>query len=238
VEFADRLRNRLRNTAPSNRSSSTLPRRWWALAAGVVLAAGLVAMFLSGSVTPDEALARDAVGDHRKCALTVRLVKKSVPLEEAAQRFDSAYRLLLNAPPDDISTPGGPARVIERHSCTYGARRFGHVVMKYRGRAVSLLMTANGSGLEPAGSADAIPHLVGRQMDGLSVVSVNGPHHAILLVSDLGSGELTELSRSVSMPLAERLGGLVPDGRAQTAWLVAEPVHALTLPLPLRRCCQ
>ena len=34
-----------------------------------------------------------------------------MPLEEAARRFDSAYRLLLSAPPDDISTPEGLARV-------------------------------------------------------------------------------------------------------------------------------
>jgi hypothetical protein len=67
-----------------------------------------------------------------------------VPLEEAAQRFDSAYRLLLSAPPDDISTPNGPANVVERHSCAYGARRFGHVILQYRGRVVSLLMTGNG----------------------------------------------------------------------------------------------
>jgi hypothetical protein len=37
-------------------------------------------------------------------------------------------------------------------------------------------------------------------MDGLSVVSVNGRRHAILLVGDLGSTELTQLSRIVSLP--------------------------------------
>jgi len=237
AEFADRLRNRLRDTAVAYGRSSTFPWEWFALAAGLVLAAGLAAgVSLNRSATPDEVLARDAVGDHRNCALTVRLVRRSVPLEEAARRFDGAYRLLLSAPPDDISTPAGTARVIERHSCTYGARRFGHVVMQYRGRAVSLLMTANGSGTGAAEPTDAMPHLIGRQVDELSVVSVNGSHYAILLVGDLGSRELTELSRSVSMPLAERLGSLLPARRTQAAWLTAEPVPALSL--PLRRCCQ
>src|SRR5262245_37920964 len=127
-----------------------------------------------------------------------------VPLEEAAQRFDSAYRLLLNAPPDDISTPDGVARVTERHSCAYSARRFGHVIMEYRGRVVSLLMTANDGETGDVGQG-AIPHVVGRPMNGLSVVSVNGRRHAILLVSDLNPAELTQLSRAVSMPLARRL---------------------------------
>jgi hypothetical protein len=46
--------------------------------------------------------------------------------------LDPNYRLLLSAPPDDISTPDGPVRVVERHSCAYGAHRFGHVILQYR----------------------------------------------------------------------------------------------------------
>ena len=33
---------------------------------------------------------------------------------------------------------------LERHACAYDARRFGHLVMHYRGHVVSLLMTAAG----------------------------------------------------------------------------------------------
>ena len=96
--------------------------RWLALAAGLVLAAGVTgAIVLNRSAGRAEALAQDAIGDHRNCALKYRLVRTPVPLEEAAQRFDSAYRLLISAPPDDIPTPDGPARVVERHSCEYGA---------------------------------------------------------------------------------------------------------------------
>jgi hypothetical protein len=42
-------------------------------------------------------------------------------------------------------------------------------------------------------------------MDGLSVVSVNGSRHAIMFVGDLGTGELTQLSEAVSVPLVRRL---------------------------------
>jgi len=42
-------------------------------------------------------------------------------------------------------------------------------------------------------------------MNGLSVVSVTDSNHAILLVSDLDSTDLAQLSRAVSVPLAGRL---------------------------------
>ena len=228
AEFMNRLRDQLREAAAHEHRSKILFRRWFALAAGVVLVAGLAAtVVLNRSLAPADAIARDAIGDHRNCALKFRLVRTPIPLEEAAQRFDSAYRVLLSAPPDDISTPGGTARVVERHSCAYGARRFGHVVMQYRGRVVSLLVTANEGESGAAEAVDAIPHLIGRPMNGLTVVSVAGPHHSILLVSDLASAELAELSRAVSVPLAERLEvGLFPaDHDTLAALYVAQAIR-------------
>ena len=206
AEFRNRLHDQLRGIATHGARRPSISGRWLALAAGVVLAVGVTGVLLTKRrpAGPVEALARDAVGDHQNCALKYRLVRMPVPLEEAAQQFDSAYRVLLNAPPDNLSTPDGVARVTERHSCAYGAHRFGHVIMEYRGRVVSLLMAANDGGTGSA-AREAIPHLIGRPVNGLSVVSVEGTHHAILLVSDLDTAELTQLSRAVSMPLARRL---------------------------------
>jgi hypothetical protein len=230
VDFQDRLRDQLRDVSADGVRSWSLSRRWLALAAGVVLAVGVAGLvFMKRSVVSTEALTRDAVGDHQNCALKYRLVRMPVPLEEAAQEFDSAYRLLLNAPPDEIFTPDGVARVTERHSCAYGGRRFGHVIMEFRGRVVSLLMTTNDGGTGDAGP-DAIPHLIGRPMDGLSVVSVNGTHHAILLVSDLGSTELAQLSGAVSVPLARRLEvNLMPDRGSVASLQFERPFQSLTL---------
>jgi hypothetical protein len=204
ASFPDRLREQLRAVSLAPPRSRALSRRWFALAAGIVLAIGAAGVtFVSWPPAPANALARDAIGDHQNCALKYRLVRMPVALEEAAQRFDSAYRLLLNAPPDQLSTPGGLLRVNERHSCAFGSRRFGHVVMEYHGRVVSLLMTANDDGLRGA-DANAIPHVIGRPVNGLSVMSVDGAHHAILLVSDLSSADLAQVARAVSMPLAQR----------------------------------
>jgi hypothetical protein len=227
-EFADRLRDELRHAAAHSHRSRDFYGRGLALAAGLVLAAGVTAaILLNRSPAQAAALARDAIGDHRNCALQYRLVKTPVPLDEAAQRFDSAFRLLLDTPPDDISTPDGPARVIERHSCAYGAHRFGHVILQYRGRVVSLLVTANDGGTGAPESADAIPHVIGRPMDGLSVVSVNGSRHAVMLVSDLENKELTQLAGIVSLPLVQRLGDVTSDRAKRPAWLFAQPVQRM-----------
>ena len=204
--LADRLRDRLRGgEAPRNRST-TMSRGWLALAAGLVLAALGAVVFLSKVMTPAETLARDAIGDHQHCALNANHVRKPMSLEDAAQRFDADYRLLLSTPPDDIATPAGTAHVVERHSCAFGGRRFGHVILQYRGRVVSLLMAAN------AGAADggASPQVIGRPVDGLSAVSVNASRHVIVLVGDLESHELRQLSSFVSVPLTERLGQIFP----------------------------
>jgi hypothetical protein len=134
--------------------------------------------------------------------LKFRLVRTPVPLEDAADQFDAAYRLLLTAPPDAIDTDAGQVRVTERHACAFGARRFGHVVMEYRGHVVSLLMTARDA---VADARDAVPHVIGGRTSGLSVVSVDGAGHAILLVGDVSAEELTVLSRTLSVSLLRRL---------------------------------
>jgi len=221
-EFTERLRDQLHDASADRRRSWTFSSRWLTLAAGVILTAGITAVILLHGSSAAAALARDAIGDHRNCALKYRLVRRPIPLEEAAQRFDSAYRLLLNAPPDDISTPEGPARVVERHSCEYAARRFGHVILQYRGHVVSLLVTANDRTSDD-GASPAIPHVIGRPLDGLSVVSVNGSRHAVVLVSDLEKKELTNLAGIVSLPLVQRLADVARDPTTTTSWLFVPP---------------
>jgi hypothetical protein len=211
--FQTRLRDRVQDHSAQTPARS-LGWGWLALAAGVLLClgAGTVA-FLNRSLAPAQALASDAVGDHRYCALTYRLARSPVPLETAATQFDSAYRLLVTEPPDEIPTAGGPARVLDRHACVYDGRRFGHVIFLYRGRVVSLLMTSE-DGVSAA-AADLSPHVMASPTSGLSVVSIDSTRHAVLLVGDLSAPELVQLSEAVALPLARRLQAAlgVPLGR-------------------------
>lgn len=218
-DLAERIRIQLRAAGGQPPRRAALSPRWLALAAGLVLGAVLGGgVFLYRTTVPVDTLARDAAGDHRNCALKFRLNRAPVPLEEAARRFDSAYDLLINTPADEITTPGGAARVVERHSCVYDGRRFGHVILHYRGRVVSLLVTAIDGGNRA--NRPAAPRVIGQPVDGLTVVSVNGERHAVLLVSDLDAGDLTQLSRTLSLPLAERMGAL-PDRGTPLALAIA-----------------
>lgn len=212
-DFVEHMRDQLRVAAASGGTSRAFSSRWLMLAAGVMLAVGLGgAVFLTRWMTPVDALARDARGDHWNCALKHREIRTPVPLEEAAERFDSVYRVLLDAPPDEISTPNGLARVVDRHSCAFGTRQFGHVVLEYRQHVVSLLVTSDDRGTAGAvPSPDLRPHVHGAPVDGLSVASIRGARHAILLVGDLDGHELSQLSTAVSVPLVDQLvSDLIP----------------------------
>jgi hypothetical protein len=180
-----------------------------ALAAGIALITGLTAAVLVMRPPQPGSLASDAVGDHWNCALRHRLIRRPVPLEDAARRFDSAYGLLRNTPPNDIATPDGTARVVDRHSCAYGARRFGHVVLQYRGHVVSLLVTSIQATTPALLPDDAAPHVLGPPIRHLSVVSVTGSRHAVLLVGDLPEHELTQLADVTSVPLSSELASAV-----------------------------
>lgn len=214
-DFAARLRRHVRHQENGERER---PRTIWrrsvvGLAAGLVLAIGVTGALLRHPGDPSaDALAHDAIGDHQNCALKYRKVRTPVPLPEAATRFDPDYSVLTTAPPNEVSTPGGLLRVVDRHACAYGDRRFGHVIMQYRGHVVSLLMTTGGAG-STVTAVDPIPHAIGQSTNGLSVVTVTAAGRSILLVGDLGRAELTELSTIIASPLAQRLmsGALVPS---------------------------
>ena len=237
-DFALRLRNDLRKATAHQRDPRPFPRRWLALAAGVVLAAGLAGIVVvDRSLASVDPLARDARGGHWTCALKNRRNRMPVPLEQAAERFDGAYRLLLTDPPDHVTTPNGPARVIDRHSCAPGTRRFAHLILDYRGHVVSLLVTANkpddASG--PSAPMGSTPYLLRTSLNRLTVVAVRVPHHAVVLVSDLEEQELTQLSNAVSVPLARRLAGrvIVPDPGTLAALDRAQPsIPGVTLSRP------
>ena len=70
---------------------------------------------------------------------------------------------------------------------------------------------------------DAIPHVIGRPIDGLSVMSVDGAHHSILLVGDLEGTELAQLSKVISVPLARQLQVILRRPRGSFASLQREP---------------
>jgi hypothetical protein len=209
-EFMVRLRTTLQQAAhkvPARRRNRF--QAWWALAATVLLVVALGLAYRGRDwITATGALARAAVGDHLNCALHFRLAEKPITLEDAARQYDVAYRILESLPPNDVTTVAGTARVLERHSCVYGGRRFAHVVLDYGGTRVSLLVTAGDGSAQLALPAEVLPHVTSAgRVDDMSVVSFRTSRHMVFVVGDVAQADLVKLADAVAGPLYRGLAG-------------------------------
>jgi len=228
-DFAVRLHANLARVAVAEWPRRTMPRQWLALAATVAVMIGLAtATLLHRSAQANDRLASDAVGDHWNCALRYRLIRRPMRLDEAARRYDPAFRLFLDQPPGTISTRVGKATVVERHSCAFDARRFGHVILQYRGHVVSLLLT--GLDVNPGHDSNAL------SVGGFTVLSAPAADHVLLLVGDLTREDLEPLAQVMSSVFVPKLKAVdripVPDARAVSD---AIALRQLTL---AGRCCE
>jgi anti-sigma factor RsiW len=146
ASFGDTLRRTLRDEA--TRGAAAPRARWrWAAAAAVLLVAAASAFVAIGWDTSRlMALAREAWGDHRNCAIAFHLQEAPISLEEASWTFDPAFARLQTTPGTTVSTSIGDALITERHSCVFAGRRYAHLVMRFRGELVSLLVARDDAG--------------------------------------------------------------------------------------------
>jgi hypothetical protein len=211
---SDDFRARLRTTLHDASRTVLIRRRirfqtWWALAAMVLLVVAVGLAYRGRDwIATTGALARAAVGDHLNCALHFNLTEKPISLEEAARRYDTAYRVLETLPPNDVTTGAGTAHVFARHACIYGGRRFAHIVLDYRGTRVSLLATAaDSSGLTLPG--DVLPHVTAPDhIDAMSIVSFRTSRHVVFVVGDVPQADLAKLADAIAGPLYRGLVGV------------------------------
>ena len=167
---------------------------WWALAAGLVLAAG-GGLFVrhSSSRSRLALLAREAAGDHQNCAVKFNLSERPIPLEEAARRYGAPYAALSTFVPPAVD---GPLELLERHSCVYQGRRFGHVVFRYRSAITSLLVT---DGAPPTG-----PELEPNDV-GPAVASLPAGRFVGFVVAGLDRQQVLRLAQTLAEPLSRHL---------------------------------
>jgi anti-sigma factor RsiW len=205
-EFLATLTTRLR--AVSEASSATPPwRSWLALAAGVVLAAGLgvggVVWIASGALS---ALGQLAAGDHQNCAIKFRLDERPITLAEAATKYDVAFGRLNAVQPAVPALSAGSIRVLERHACVYNGQRFAHIVLSYKDTAVSILVAAegaSGNGWWRAIAARELP-----PAGGFNLASFRSTGHMVFVVSSLNSADVEEVARAMTGPVTEALAGI------------------------------
>ena len=198
-DFAAQLAANLRPAA----AATQMTRRawlesWWAAAAALVALVG-GGIFARDAVKRSRlaTLAANAAGDHQNCAIKFNLRERPIPLEEAARRYDPAFASLttVDAP---IGLPGGAMAVLDRHSCVFDDRRFGHVVFRYEDHIVSLLVTSGSTG---AGSA---PALVANNT-AYRVASFDAGTHAVFVVSDLPERDVLGVAQALAASVTQRL---------------------------------
>lgn len=203
--FTTEVLTRVRTTATHRAKWSAL-RTWGALAASLLLvtAAGL---FVFGNRVA--AVVRDAVGDHRYCAVQFRLPEQPISLADAAVRYGPMYAKLQDTPPLEVRTAAGPLRVVDRHSCVFAGRRFGHVVLQFEGQLVSLLVTAQeraSASAPPDANAISLSSLP--SVDGQRVASFRTPGHVVFVVSAVPDRQFRDIAQALANPVARRLAML------------------------------
>jgi anti-sigma factor RsiW len=203
-EFRDDLSRRLQS--PAVGPGSVWPRRYsmLAIAACLLLAAviGVVVVRRQLARPPrliaqnqlQTELAQAAVGDHRDCAVQFRLAEKPIALDLAGQKYDPVYLGLKKA----IFTEGGEAplgvELIEAHSCVFKGRRFGHLVLKYRGNLLSVLVTD----MPASGALQGPDSIVCSQMGEYNVSFFQTARHAVFVVSGMPEGDNLAVTRALA----------------------------------------
>jgi hypothetical protein len=154
-------------------------------------------------------LAREAAGDHRDCALNFRLAERPIPLEEAAVRYDPVYHGLRASVRGTHAGRGDvPIDVVEGHSCVFEGRRFAHIVLRYRGQLVSVLITARDDqapATERRGSTPAIASL--HRVEGFEAATFNASKHVVFVVSALDTRDTLAVARTIADSMYQHLAG-------------------------------
>ncbi len=211
-EFAAALRARLKIENVGSVGVSGTRLRWMALAAAVLL-------FVSGGfgirglgIAGFSAIVHAAVGDHRFCFVAFALAERPLPLKDSSERYADPVDARLDAL-QPAAAASGDIRIVERHSCVYGGRRFAHVVLKYKNDFVSMVVTPDTRMLRvvPGGSAPADGSIAMLDpQDDLNVAALRGPAHVVFFISPLGTADLRDVAQAMAPAVSAALKGTQP----------------------------
>jgi hypothetical protein len=169
-----------------------------------------------------------AAGDHRDCAIGHRLPDRPIALEDAGRQYDPVYKDLAQAVMSRSGEFIDLIDLVAAHACVFKGRWFGHIVVRYRSRLVSLLVTK----LENQGGAalarkklakDPEAQVIGcSTAAGYRISCFRTVSHAVFVVSDLEEAENLALARKLAPSVYEhitraediaRVQGLNDDGK-------------------------
>ncbi len=156
---------------------------------------------------PSALLAKNAIGDHRDCAINHRLKEKPIDLDEAGRSYDRAYINLVQAVMSEGQLPAG-VTLVAAHSCIFNEQRFGHVILKYHDQLVSVLVTT----LDGAEASDQNPLAASKKESISSVGSevyrlarFDTARHAVFVVSGLSEPENIGLARAITPSVSKHI---------------------------------
>jgi len=209
-EFAGRLTTQLRD---AGFSGARFPAaKYLAIAASLLIvgALGFIVMQQRWRRQTVVALTASVVGDHRDCALNHRLDEKPIDLDDAGRKYDSAYINLVKAVMTDGKLPAG-VEFVDAHSCVFKGRRFGHVILRYGGQLVSVLVT-NIESKDRNGSTGVKEAVAEAQMDGFQLAHFETTRHTVYVVSGLSDAE----NRSIAQAIEPSVSRHISDAEGTT----------------------
>lgn len=144
----------------------------------------------------------EAIGDHRNCALKFNLPEQLVDLNEAGRKYDAAYVDLAQAVRSGEGLRSGDIEYLEDHSCIYNGQHFAHIILKHKGRTVSLLVAETDERVAEKATADVITC---SQRDGYQVSCFGTKRHSVFVVSDLPEADNLRLARSLAPTVTKHI---------------------------------
>ena len=149
-------------------------------------------------------ITRHAVGDHENCALQHKLAEAPITLSEAAEKYGKYNKDLDKAVITSLrevfsDKDFGRIEFLGSHSCVFDGRRFAHVVLLYRNRHISVLVTDTDLPIENENQ------VLAQTSETFRVASFRTAHHAVFVVSDLSETENMTLAKAISPAVSRHI---------------------------------
>lgn len=149
-------------------------------------------------------MTRHAVGDHENCALEFNLKEKPITLSDAARKYGKYNKDLdkaVIAPLREVFSEKdfGKIEFLESHSCVFEGKRFAHVVLLYRSRRISVLVTDTDLPIE---NENQVLTQTGETM---RVASFRTTRHAVFVISDLSETENVTIAKAISPAVSRHI---------------------------------
>lgn len=148
---------------------------------------------------------KDAIDDHKNCALTHNLKEKPISLDEAAKLYGEANKNFDKKVVEALREVfGDKVKFIKTHNCMINGRHFAHVIVEFQNKIVSVLMTKHEKSEEKKDS-DAISC---QSANGLQIACFESGNYSIFIISDLPESDNLLIARTISPSLKQHINGV------------------------------